>query len=102
MSSNTNLSSDFCVESGYLFRQSKLCIPKGSLRKFLIQDLHGSGLGGNFGRDKTWGLIQERYYWPNMHRDVEQFVQRCMTCQTFKGQKQNIGLYTPLSIPSAP
>ena len=30
--------------------------------------------------------------------DIEQFIQRCMTCQTFKGQKQNVGLYAlPIS-----
>lgn len=33
-----------------------------------------------------------------MRRDVERFVEWCVTCQKSKGQATNAGLYLPLSI----
>nr|GEV08522.1 reverse transcriptase domain-containing protein [Tanacetum cinerariifolium] len=35
------------------------------------------GLGGHFERDKTVGLIRDRFYWPNVMKDVSRIVERC-------------------------
>lgn len=57
------------------------------------------GMAGQTGRDKTIATLQDRYFWPNLRQDVTNFVQKCVICQSAKGNTQNVGLYTPLLVP---
>ena len=36
------------------------------MREFIIHELHGGGLAGHFGQDKTYSLVVDRFYWPGM------------------------------------
>uniref|UniRef100_A0A6N2MUI5 Integrase catalytic domain-containing protein n=1 Tax=Salix viminalis TaxID=40686 RepID=A0A6N2MUI5_SALVM len=92
---------NFMLHEGYLFKNNCLCIPECSLREIIVQEAHGGGLGGHFGRDKTLALVQENFYWPKMVKDVTRHVERCGTCHRAKSHAQNTGLYTPLPVPAA-
>ena len=59
-------------------------------------------MGGHFGRDKTIALVEYRFFWPSLKKDVWKVIKQCRACQVGKGSKQNTGLYTPLPIPSKP
>ena len=92
----------FYLAEGYLFKEGKLCIPQGSIRKLLVKESHEGGLMGHFGIDKTLVLLKEKFYWPHMKKDVHKHCTRCVACLQAKSRVMPHGLYTPLPIPSAP
>jgi len=57
---------------------------------------------GHFGREKTYELLADHFYWPKIRNDVERFVQRCIICHKAKSKLNSHGLYTPLPVPNAP
>ena len=74
---------DFHIIEGFLFRGDQLCIPT-SLREALIKEAQAGGLAGHFGQDKTFHLINPRFYWPQARRDTNNFEKRCVVRQTPK------------------
>ena len=38
-------------------------------------------VGGHFGRDKTYEKIASRFYWPEMAKEVRDYVASCDICQ---------------------
>ncbi|KAK0601962.1 hypothetical protein LWI29_029106 [Acer saccharum] len=67
-----NSSPDFQLREGFIFRGSRLRIPQTLVREFLILELHAGGIAGHFGRNKTIKLVEDRFYWPSLKRDVIQ------------------------------
>ena len=46
--------------------------------------------------------VRENFYWPNMKKEVEDYVKTCKTCQTSKATNQRkAGLLKPLPVPVA-
>jgi len=91
---------DYNLQEKLLFKGGQLCILDCLMRENIIRGKHSEGLTKNFGIDKTLDHLGQFYYWPRMRRDVQQYVSRCKVFQLAKGHSQNIGLYTPLPIPS--
>jgi hypothetical protein len=93
---------EYFMQDGYLFKGKQLCIPIGSMRENIIKELHNSGLAGHFGKDKTLALIEDKYYWSKMKKDIIRYVARCRICQMAIGHSQKTGLYMSLSVPTSP
>ncbi|TYK16506.1 DNA/RNA polymerases superfamily protein [Cucumis melo var. makuwa] len=74
--------------------------PHTSLREALLKEAHSRGLAGHFGQDKTFELLASRYFWPQLQKDTNNFVNRCPICQCAKETSSNVDLYTPLSKPT--
>ena len=49
----------YYIKDGYLMRSKKLCIPESSLCLLLLQEAHGGGLMGHFGRDRTLATLSK-------------------------------------------
>lgn len=86
----------------YLFKEKRLCVPKGSIRDLLVKEAHEGGLMGHFGVQKTLDMLHEHFYWPHMKRDVRKLCERCIVCKKSKSKVMPHGLYTPLPIPNSP
>ena len=61
---------EYFIQEGMLFKRIQLCICRSSMRLNLINKKHSGGLAGHFRIDKTMSLLKEKYYWPQMYKDV--------------------------------
>lgn len=53
-------------------------------RKAILYEFHDSPIGGHRGMNKTYEAIKDKYYWPNMKKEIEEYVKRCKSCQLNK------------------
>ncbi len=59
-----------------------LVVPQ-ELGKAAMQYIHEKETG-HMGQHKTILKAEEYFYWPNLKKEVKQFVKECITCQQFK------------------
>ncbi|GKE26043.1 RNA-directed DNA polymerase, partial [Tanacetum coccineum] len=90
------------IDTGFLFKGNRLCIPKCSLKESIIIEGHSGGLAGHFGIDKTVAWLSEHFYWQKMECDITRIVEKCRVCPIAKTRSRNAGLYQPLPVPVAP
>jgi hypothetical protein len=53
-------------------------------KKQILYEYHDASLGGHRGTNKTYKAIKARFSWPNMKREIEEYVKRCKSCQINK------------------
>ncbi len=69
----------------------------------LIHTTHTSLGTGHSGANATLSLLRDRFWWPNMARDVRRFVQGCPDCAISKSSRHlPAGKILPLPIPNRP
>ncbi len=82
--------------------EGKTYVPT-ALRLSLLDSLHSFPGSGHPGSNRTLSLLQHRYWWPNMARDVFQLVRSCSVCATSKTPRHlPHGKLVPLPIPRRP
>lgn len=89
---------------GILRRAGKVWIPSDqALRHAVLSKNHDDPLGGHYGVDKTIELLKQKYHWPQLRKDVHQYVSKCATCQLNKIRRHKPwGLLEPIPPPTAP
>ncbi len=97
----------YSVRNGIIFittnpnSQPLIFIPHHpTLKTQLIRECHDSTVSGHVGIAKTIELVSRHFYWPALHRNVEEYVLSCLACQSNKPSHQSpAGLLKPLPIP---
>ena len=71
-----------------------------SLRLHLCKEHHDIPVAEHPGKAKTYELLIRNYYWPNMQRFVNQYVQNCHTCTCTKTPRHTkFEVLQPLPVP---
>lgn len=97
------LSTSFTIDdTGIIRKHGKTYVPRRY--RFQVMDLFHSHIvfGGHFGSKKTWEKIEATYTWPQLRKDVENFIKRCEACQRGKYKRYTAGPLMPLPIPKGP
>ena len=73
-------------------RREQLLIPK-AYHPLVFKELHQDM--GHLGVERTLDLIRERFYWPQMGKDVEHFVTK--VCECLKKKKRSMQTCAPMT-----
>ena len=78
-------------KSGILYRNQQIVLPQ-KFRKTVYRELHEEM--GHLGVERVLALARERFYWPHMRRDIENFIHH--TCRCLKQRRPNLPTREPL------
>ena len=56
------------------------------LRSFVVTQYHDNN--GHMGIQKTFDSIRQKYYWPNLFKELRKYVSDCIICKTRSMQKK--------------
>jgi hypothetical protein len=81
----------------------RLCVP-ASQQTSLIKEVHDEAHEtAHAGGERTLASLRERFYWPTMRADVNNYVRTCDPCQKTKHSRAKTpGFLQPLAIPAVP
>ena len=86
---------------GILRFASRTWIPNvAKLKEEILRDAHSSKYSIHPGSTKMYRDLKENFWWPNMKKEIAEWVSKCYTCQRVKAEHQcPSGLLQPLDIP---
>lgn len=70
-------------------------VGKNDDKKVILNDFHLLPTSGHAGVRRMMNNIKRRYFWPNMERDVKDFVRKCDKCQR---QKHSLPTKQPMQV----
>ena len=68
------------IENDLLIKSGRPILP-ATTRKFVVNKIHNIT---HLGTDKTYAILKDRFFWPNMYGFVRNFVSQCSICQQTK------------------
>lgn len=91
-------------DDGLLRRRGAIYVPDSPpMRAELLATHHDDPHAGHFGFARTQELLQRKYYWPGMRKDVKTYIRTCDVCQRTKTKRHApYGELTPFQPPTTP
>ena len=88
-------------DKGILRFSSRIWIPNvPELKSEILHDAHNSRYSIHPGSTKMYQDLKKNFWWPDMKREIAEWVSKCFTCQRVKAEHQRpSGLLQPLKIP---
>ena len=100
--SNNIKSSLFTLVDGVLHFQKRIIVPS-NLKARILKSFHDAPTTGHQGIDRTYEKLNRYYWWPNMKKDVTNYVLSCNVCCKNKIRRHKpYGKLIPLPVPSKP
>jgi len=95
-------SSLFNLVDGVLHFQKRIIVPS-SIKARILKSFHDGPTSGHQGVDRTLEKLKRYYWWPNMSKDVHNYVLSCKICGRSKIRRHKpYGKIQPLPIPTKP
>jgi hypothetical protein len=87
--------------NGLWWKNGRIAIPSvPTLRQLIMRELHDPPYAGHIGSRRTQEAIARIYWWPNLAREVRDYVRSRHICQVNKtGNERPGGLLQPLQVP---
>jgi len=89
-----------CVRYTYrdAFGEYHPVVLPSKFQSLAIQSIHDSALTGHLGLRKTLSILRRQFYWPQLTRDVSDYVKTCPVCQMAKPRSPNrrVGALNPI------
>ena len=84
---------DYCLTSDGLvrFRDKIYVLDSSELKKVSLREFHVKPYSHHSNYQKTLTVMNKFYYFPNMRKDIIEFVARCFDCQRVKANCKHLG-----------
>lgn len=79
----------------------RLVVP-ATLRRALIKEVHEGSMAAHRGIVHTCDMLAEYAWWPDMRRQVYQYITSCSKCQSDKRHEKERSLPRPMPVPAGP
>jgi hypothetical protein len=89
---------NFHIQDELLCHLGHLCVLASEQEK-MIWEAHYSHMAGHFGMEKTVAILQKKFYWPKIRKDVKQVYQILHCMCHFQAIHQEARLIHPSSYP---
>ena len=87
---------ELTAQDGIIFKGERVVVPR-SLRKEFTTKVHVSHLG----IQACLRRAREVWYWPNMNKEITEYISKCQTCKTYSQEQQKEPMI-PYPVPSRP
>ena len=79
----------------------QLVLPRQA-RKIVLELAHSIPMAGHLGKRKTLQRILQRFYWPSIFKDVDEFCRSCCECQKTSPGRRAVAPLVPLPVIEVP